>query len=288
MDEAIKKADVLIEALPYIKKFSGKVIVIKYGGSSLGKKELKRSIIEDIVFMNYAGMKPVLVHGGGPDISKKLEELGKKPEFIDGFRVTDKEALEVVDSVLTRLNAELVENIKSIGGNAFGLIGRDANIIKAKKINLKDGKKDLGFVGEIVSVDTTVIERFLDANVIPVIAPLGRGDDGNIYNINADTSASAIAGALKAEKFVLLTNVPGILKNRNDRESLLHTVSVGEIEKLIKKGTIESGMIPKTRACVDAVSKGVKKSHIIDAGLPHALLLEIFTDKGIGTEIIKD
>jgi len=202
--------------------------------------------------------------------------------------VTDKETLEVVDSTLAKLNKELVENIKSLGGNAFGIIGRDVGLIKAKKHKVKTQGKDLGFVGDIVSIDTTILERFLDANVIPVIAPLGRDESGHIYNINADNSASAIAVALKAEKFVLLTNVMGILKDRKDTESLLHTVSVGEVDKLIKSGVIESGMIPKTKACVEAISKGVKKAHIIDASLPHALLLEIFTDKGIGTEIVRD
>jgi acetylglutamate kinase len=238
--------------------------------------------------MNFAGMRPVLVHGGGPDINKKLDSIDKKCDFVHGHRITDKETLEVVDSVLEKINRELTGNIKELGGNAFGIVGREVGLIKAKKRKIRGVDVDLGFVGDVVSVDTTVVERLVEANVIPVVAPIAKGKDGNIYNVNADSSASAMAVSLFAEKFVLLTDTMGIMEDRNNPDSLIHTVSVSEVKKLIKKGVIEEGMIPKANACVEAINKGVKKAHIINANLPHALLLEIFTDKGIGTQIVRD
>ncbi|MGD2278829.1 MAG: acetylglutamate kinase [Candidatus Omnitrophota bacterium] len=284
MEEAIKKSKVLIEALPYIKKFFNKVVVIKYGGSSLGNKEVRESVLHDIVFMRYAGMKPVLVHGGGPDITGKLKEANIKAKFVGGLRVTSKEAMKVIDSVLMGLNKELVAQINEFGGEAFGLSGKENNMIQAVKVS---GEEDLGFVGKVKAIDTTVLERLVNTNVIPVICPVGKGSDNEFYNINADEAASNIAVSLDAEKFVLLTNVRGVMKDRSDPESLFHSLTFKETEQLVKEGVIDGGMLPKTKACLHAVEGGVRKAHIVEAALPHALLLEIFTDKGIGTEIVR-
>jgi len=284
MEKAIKKSDVLIEALPYIEKFYGKVVVIKHGGSTLSDKKITRRILEDIVFMSYAGMKPVLVHGGGPRISKAMKKLGKAPQFIDGQRVTTKETVHIVDRELSRINRDLALGVTRLGGKVYGLSGRDSGLITAKKIK---SHVDLGFVGEISKVDTTLLDRLLDANIIPIISPVGRGRDGELYNINADSSAAKIASALRAEKIFILTNVKGVLKNQKDPSSLFHTLRTRTVRKLIKKRVVGSGMIPKISACLIALKGGVKKAHIVSAALPHALLLEIFTKEGIGTEIVK-
>ncbi len=285
MEEAIKKSKVLIEALPYIKKFFNKVVVIKYGGSSLGNKEVSDRVLQDIVFMRYAGMKPVLVHGGGPDITEKLKEAGIESNFIDGLRVTNAEAMKVIDSVLMELNRELVEVISGFGGEAFSLSGKENNMIQVTK----HGKGDeLGYVGTVSTVDTTVLERLINTGVIPVVCPVGKGADDEAYNINADEVAASLAVALDAEKFVLLTNVLGVMRDKNDLESLFHSLTLKEANHLIEEGIIEGGMLPKTRACLHALEGGVRKAHIVEADIPHALLLEIFTDKGIGTEIVKE
>ena len=284
MEKAIKKSDVLIEALPYIKRFYGKVVVIKHGGSTLADKKITRRILEDIVFMSYAGMKPVLVHGGGPKISKAMAKLGKVPRFINGQRITDRETVYVVDRALLGVNRELVAGIKALGGRAYGLSGRDSGLITAKKIK---SAVDLGFVGEVSKIDTTLLDRLLDANIIPVVSPVGRDRNGELYNINADISAARIAGALKAEKIFVLTNVRGVLKNQKDPGSLVNTLRAKEVKKLIRKNIVSGGMIPKISACLTALRSGVKKAHIVSAALPHALLLEIFTKEGIGTEIVK-
>ncbi|MFH1552064.1 MAG: acetylglutamate kinase [Candidatus Omnitrophota bacterium] len=284
MEEAIKKSRVLIEALPYIKKFFNKVVVIKFGGSSLHDKTVRGMILQDIVFMRYAGMKPVLVHGGGPNISERLKESNIETKFIDGLRVTCEKSISVVDSVLMELNKELVDEINSFGGEAFGLSGKENNMIQAFK---REGP-DLGYVGSVKAVDTTVLRRLLETNIIPVICPVGKGQDNKIYNINADEAASNIAIALDAEKFVVLTNVRGVMKDKNDSESLFHSLTLETANHLIETGVIESGMVPKTNACLHALRGGVRKAHIVDANLSHALLLEIFTDKGIGTEIVQE
>ena len=285
MEEAIKKSNVLIEALPYIKKFYGKVFVIKFGGSALSDEKIRHHVLEDIVFMNYAGMKPVLVHGGGPFINEKLKEAKKKPRFVDGLRVTDKKTLEIVDSALSELNRTMVEEIKKMGAEAFGLSCKENRLIVAKKVTKTS--EDVGFVGQVESVDTTVMEKLINTNVIPVISPVAMGENGELYNINADEAASHLAMALKAEKFFVLTNVRGIMKDKNDLTTLYGSLSLADVEALFKKKIIETGMIPKTTSCIRALEGKVKKAHIIDGNLPHALLLEIFTDKGIGTEIIK-
>jgi acetylglutamate kinase len=275
----------LIEALPYIKNFFEKVVVIKYGGAAVDENGIDRSVLEDIVFMNYAGMKPILVHGGGPLISKFMKKAGIEPRFIAGRRVTDKESICIIDKALHSINQQIVKTLKELGTKAFGLSGRENGLIKVKK--LQGGEVDLGFVGEVTSVDATVVKQLIEDNIIPVIYPLGIGRDRNLYNVNADDVASVIAVALKAEKFVLLTNVRGIMKDRTDPSTLYNTLTIGDISKLIKNKTINSGMIPKAFACVNAIKGGVKKAHILDAAIPHALLLEMFTDEGIGTEIVK-
>lgn len=284
MEKAIKKSAVLIEALPYIKRFCNKVVVIKHGGSTLGDKKVTRGILEDIVFMSYAGMKPVLVHGGGPAISRAMKKMGKPSKFVNGQRVTDRETMHVVDRELSRVNRWLVSEIRKLGGRSYGLSGRDSSLIIAKK---KRGKVDLGFVGEITNIDTTLLDRLLEADIIPVVSPVGRGNDGELYNINADSSAAKVAGALRAEKIFVLTNVRGVLKNPKDPHSLFNALKTREAARLIKKGIIAGGMIPKVSACLIALKSGVKKAHIVSAALPHALLLEIFTKEGIGTEIVK-
>ena len=285
MEEAIKKSQVLIEALPYIKKFFNKVIVIKYGGSTLSNKTVREMVLHDIVFMRYAGMKPVLVHGGGPDITKKLNESNIETKFVDGLRVTSKEAMGVIDSVLMQLNKELVDEINSYGGEAFGLSGKENNMVQATKV---EAEEDLGFVGSVSGIDTTILERLINTNIIPVVCPVGKGSDNELYNINADEVASNLAVALDAEKFVLLTNVRGVMKDEDDPESLFHSLTLDAANHLIERGVIKGGMLPKAKACLNALEGGVRKAHIVEADLPHALLLEIFTDKGIGTEIIKE
>jgi acetylglutamate kinase len=281
---AIKKSETLIEALPYIRKFFEKTVVIKYGGAAVEEKGIEKGILEDIIFMNYAGMRPILVHGGGPYISKMMKKAGIEPKFIQGRRVTDSQTVNIIDKALGTINKKIVKALKVMGAQAFGISGRENGLIKVKKMKFD---YDLGFVGEVTSVDTTVVKRLIRDNIIPVIYPLGVGRDGNVYNVNADDVASEIAMALKAEKFVLLTNVNGIMKDKDDPKTLYRTVRAADVEKLIKKKIIVGGMIPKAMSCVNAIKGGVRKAHILDAGIPHALLLEIFTDMGIGTEIVK-
>ncbi|MBN2453310.1 MAG: acetylglutamate kinase [Candidatus Omnitrophica bacterium] len=284
MKEAIKKSETLIEALPYIKKFFEKTIVIKYGGAAVDEKGIDSAILEDIMFMNYAGMRLVVVHGGGPYISKMMKKSGIEPKFIGGRRYTDEATLKIIDHALAAINGRIVSTLKGMGARVFATSGRENNLIRAKKM---DCGIDLGYVGEVTSVDTTVIKRLIKDNIIPVIYPIGLGRDRHMYNVNADDVASEIAVALKAEKFILLTNVKGVLKDRKDPGSLCHTLKAVEAERLIKRKIIDGGMIPKARSCINAIKGGVKKAHILDAGIPHALLLEMFTDKGIGTEIVR-
>jgi acetylglutamate kinase len=284
MEEAIKKADVLIEALPYIKKFHRKVIVIKYGGSILGEEKIRKGVLEDIVFLNFMGLRPVLVHGGGPNINERMRSSGKKTEFIDGMRVTDKETLDLVEEELKNLNDLIVKEINELGAKGIGLSGKDNKLIQAEK---KKARIDLGLVGQITGINTEVVTTELKKDKITVILPMGIGNDKKTYNVNADEAAASIASALEAEKFVLLTNVKGILRNPEDPHSFLSTLTIGEANGLIKENVIQQGMIPKVKACISALAKGVKKTHIVDARIPHGLLLEIFTDQGIGTEIIQ-
>ncbi|MDP1852724.1 MAG: acetylglutamate kinase [Candidatus Omnitrophota bacterium] len=284
MQDIINKAHVLIEALPYIKKFHKKITVIKYGGSILGDEKIRLGVLEDIVFLSYMGLRPVLVHGGGPNISEKMKSSGKKTDFVDGMRVTDAETLKIVEEELVSLNRKIVEEIEKLGGKVKSLNGKDNDLIQAQK---KKSKIDLGLVGEVVRVDTSFILKELEHEAIAVICPMGKGRDGLVYNINADEVASNVSGALSAEKLVLLTNVKGIMRNSEDPNSFIAALTEEEVGGLIRDKVIQEGMIPKVKACILALDKGVKKTHIIDARIPHALLLEIFTDEGIGTEIVK-
>lgn len=283
MDEYIRKADVLIEALPYIRSFYDKTVVIKYGGAAMTNPELRREVLEDIVFMSYVGMRPVLVHGGGPFISKRLKEMNREVKFVKGMRVTDEDTMEVVEQELEKVNREIVRDIVALGGSSLSLSGHDDHLIEVQRL-LIDGE-DIGYVGDITQVNADVVQRLLTSDIIPVISPIGVGSDGFRYNVNADNSAAEIARALQAQKMVLLTDVRGILTDMKNPESLISHATQSEIEAMIESGVIAGGMIPKVRACLRALERGVQKAHIIDGKIPHGLLLEIFTDKGIGTEI---
>lgn len=286
MDEYIQKAKVLIEALPYIKKFYGKIVVVKYGGSAMVDENIKKSVIENIVLMKLVGMSPVIVHGGGKDISRMLTKIGKKPEFKKGIRVTDEETMEIVEMVLSgKNNKSIVEHIQSHGINAVGISGKDANTIMATKKQV-DGE-DIGLVGNVEKVNTGLINTLIENEFIPVIAPIGTDENQNTYNINADYAASAIAGALNAEKLVFLTDVEGVLRDIKDSTSLISELSIEQINELIDKEVINGGMIPKVDCCVDGINRGVKTVHILDGRVEHSLLLEVFTNKGIGTMITK-
>jgi acetylglutamate kinase len=284
MKKLIEKANTLVEALPYLRAFAGKTVVIKYGGNAQLDEALKAGFAEDVVLMKYIGVNPVVVHGGGPQISDMMNRLGKKPVFVDGVRVTDRETMEIVEMVLGGvINKEIVELISRHGGRAVGLSGKDGRLITAKPLKVGGKRVDLGQVGDVESIDPQVLGDLTSNRYIPVIAPIGVDRGGRAYNINADLVAGAVARALRAEKLLVLTDVTGI-KNANGK--LLPTLSRKEIQRLIKAGTITSGMLPKVQACLTAVEGGVAKAHIIDGRVPHALLLEIFTKEGIGTEII--
>lgn len=280
--ELLQKAQILIEALPYIRRFYGKTMVIKYGGGAMAKGPEEKALAEDIVLMWYVGIKPILVHGGGPQIGDLLKRLGKKSSFIQGMRVTDEETMEVVEMVLNKINKDLVYLINRYGGKAVGLSGKDARLLRARKLIHEEF--DLGLVGEVQEVNVELLEALQKEGFIPVIAPIGVGEDGTPYNINADMVAGAVAGALRAEKLILLTDVPGI---SDEEGNLIQSLRSERAEQLIQKGVIQGGMIPKVRCCLEALNLGVSKAHIIDGTLPHALLLEVFTDKGIGTEIVR-
>jgi len=293
MQELIDKANVLMEALPWIKRFYGKTIVIKYGGNAMVEEHLKEGFARDIILMKYIGLNPVVVHGGGPQIGQVLAAMGIKSEFVQGMRVTDHATMDVVEMVLGgKVNKEIVANINRHGGNAVGLTGKDGGLITARKLEMKKINPDtltpeiidIGMVGEVAQVNPTVIESLENSNFIPVIAPVGAGPDGKTYNINADLVAGKIAGALKAEKLILLTDVEGV---KDKTGELLSTIDVSRVAALVDDGTISGGMIPKATCCVDAVNEGVTKTHIIDGRMEHACLLEIFTDKGVGTAIAR-
>ena len=284
--EIIKKADTLIEALPYIQSFYGKTIVIKYGGAAMTDKTVRRNVLKDMVFMSYVGMRPILVHGGGPHISKRIEKLGREVKFINGMRVTNKETMAIVEEELTKLSQHIVQEIVSLGGSAISLSGKDQLIEVKKRADIEG--QDMGFVGEITKINGAVIQKIIASDIIPVIAPIGvNSKDKLAYNINADDVAAEIAGALGAVKFVLLTNVGGIMRDMKDPDTLLPFVSVAVVKRLIKSGIISGGMIPKVNACMRALKYGVIKTHIVNEKIEHALLLEIFTDKGVGTEIVR-
>lgn len=282
LQESIFKADILIEALKYIKQFYGKTIVIKYGGHAMIDESLKEKVILDIVLMKYVGMNPVVIHGGGPEITEVMDKMGKKSEFIKGLRVTDAETMEIVEMVLGRINKGLVALINQHGAKAVGLSGKDGGLISAEKCKLD---VDLGFVGDVYEIDPEIINVLDKEGFIPVISSIGTCD-GDTYNINADLVAGEIAAALKAEKLIMLTDVRGILRDPKDEESLISTIKLSEIDKLEQDKIISGGMLPKVEACEIALRGSVKKTHIIDGRISHSILLEIFTDSGIGTQII--
>jgi acetylglutamate kinase len=283
MQEAIKKADVLIEALPYIRQFHNKIVVVKYGGSILGEDKIRKGVLEDIVFMNFMGLKTVLVHGGGPNISDRMRASGKKTDFVDGMRVTDEQTLKVVEEELQKLNDMIVKEIAELGCQAVGMNGKENKLLAADK---KKANIDLGLVGHITGINAKAILEGLDKDKVVVILPMGAGSDGKTYNVNADEAAANVAEGLRAVKLVLLTNVKGIMRDPEDSSSFISTLTREEAKTLIDKKVIQTGMIPKVQACIHAINKGVKKAHMVDACIPHALLLEIFTDQGIGTEIV--
>ncbi|WP_409200876.1 acetylglutamate kinase [Methanobrevibacter sp. DSM 116169] len=293
----MKDVNILVEALPYIKKFHKKKILIKYGGHAMIDKESMASTSRDTVLLKYVGMEPIIVHGGGPEISRSMDKLGKEPKFIKGLRVTDEETMDIVKMVLVgKISTNIVSQINLHGGQGIGVSGKDSGLIKASKKpthKITDSETgieeeiDLGLVGEIVSINSSILEMFTENDFIPVISPIGMSDDGNTLNLNADTAAGEIAKETDAEKLIILTDVPGVLKDPNDESSLIQKIKIDEVDDLIEKGVISGGMIPKIETCVKAIEGGVKSAHIIDGRLEHALLLEIFTTNGIGTMIYK-
>lgn len=283
MEQSIQKAGVLIEALPYMREFFGKTVVIKYGGAAMLDPELRRSTAEDVTLMKYVGMNPVVVHGGGPEINTLLKRLDIRSGFNQGQRITDDATMEVVEMVLGgRVNKEIVALLNHAGADAVGLSGKDANLLFAKKLVLDDGS-DLGHVGQITGVHFQVIDVLCRAGMVPVIAPIATDGEGGTWNINADTAAGEVAAALKAEKLVFLTDTPGVLRDKEDPETLIHQLRSGDVQQLKKDGVLAGGMIPKIDACLKALDYGVRKTHIIDGRVPHSLLLEIFTKEGLGT-----
>ena len=283
MEEATKKAQVLIEALPYILNFKNKFTVVKYGGSVMREPRLARTILEDIVFMSAVGMKPLIVHGGGRFITERLAAEGKETKFVEGIRVTDEETIKIVKEVLIELNNTLLEQIKKLGGRAKGILP-EGGLFKVKKSFSKGF--DLGFVGEIIQVKRGLLEELLNQGFIPVIPPLGLGEDKKLYNLNADTAASEIASDIRAEKLVFITNVKGIMRNPENPETLISILTKKEVEALIEEKVISEGMLPKVKAGIKSLKSGVNKVHLVNGRLSHSLLLEIFTDQGIGTEIV--
>jgi len=289
-----RTAEVLIEALPYIRRFYDRRIVIKYGGAAMEDEALIHSVMQDIVLMKYVGIRPIIVHGGGPRITAWMDKVGKVPEFVQGLRVTDAETVEIAEMVLGSINKKIVSRINQHGGQAIGLSGKDANLILAEKqqtqITDENGQQtdvDLGYVGKIIGVNTEAILALDKADYIPVITPIGVGVDGQTYNINADTMAGEVAAAFQAEKLIVLTDTRGILRDLSDTTSLIPTIHIREVNQFIGEGLIAGGMLPKVEACTTALMGGVYKTHIIDGRIQHSLLLEIFTEGGIGTEIVR-
>ncbi|MCI6869722.1 MAG: acetylglutamate kinase [Selenomonadales bacterium] len=295
MRHAEKKAGTLIEALPYIQEFYGKTIVIKYGGNAMINDDLKNKVMEDVSLMKYIGMRPVIVHGGGPDITQFLKKVGKQSDFISGLRVTDEETVEIAEMVLDgKVNSDIVNLLNHRGVRAVGLSGKDAGLIRASKklatVYDGDGHKesvDIGYVGQVDSIDAKILVDLIANDYIPVIAPIGVGEDGESYNINADYVAAEIAGALKAEKLLLLTDTEGVYKNFEDKDTFISSLTADEAREYIKNGVISGGMIPKIEACLKSLESGTNKIHIIDGRQPHSIILELLTSEGIGTQVIK-
>ncbi len=282
----LDKAEVLIEALPYIQRFNRKIIVIKYGGSAMIDEELKKNVIKDVVLLKLVGFKPIIVHGGGKEISRWVGKVGMEPKFVNGLRVTDEDTMEVAEMVLNKVNKELVSMVQALGVKAVGISGKDGGLLHVEK-KYSDGE-DIGYVGEITKVNPKVLQDLLDNDFLPIVCPIGMDDEYHSYNINADDAASAIAEEMKAEKLAFLTDTEGVFLDFNDKSSLISQLNCSEALDLIHSEGVSGGMIPKLQNCVNAIEKGVSRVHILDGRIPHCLLLEIFTNKGIGTAILKD
>ena len=286
MQKYLDKAQVLIEALPYIQRFNRKIIVVKYGGSAMVDESLKRRVIEDVTLLKLCGFKPIIVHGGGKEISKWVGKVGMEPHFINGLRVTDAETMELAEMVLGKVNKSLVQLVEQLGVRAIGISGKDGGLLKVDK-KLADGE-DIGFVGDVKEVNADIIYDLLEKDFLPIICPVGMDEEYNTYNINADDAACAIARAMKVEKLAFLTDIEGVYKDKDDPSSLISELHVDEAQKLIDDGYVGGGMIPKLKNCIDAIEEGVNRVHILDGRIPHSLLLEIFTNKGIGTAILRE
>lgn len=284
MQQYLDKAQVLIEALPYIQRFNRKIIVVKYGGSAMVDEELKKQVIEDVTLLKLVEFKPIIVHGGGKEISRWVGKVGMEPQFINGLRVTDEETMEVAEMVLGKVNKSLVQMVEELGVHAIGISGKDGGLLKVEK-KLSNGE-DIGFVGEVRQVNTDIIYDLLEKDFLPIICPVGLDEHYNTYNINADDAACAIARAVKAEKLAFLTDIEGVYKDPSDPSTLISELRVREARKLMAEGYIEGGMLPKLQNCIDAIENGVSRVHILDGRIAHCLLLEIFTNKGIGTAIL--
>lgn len=285
-EKYLQKAEVLIEALPYIQQFNRKVIVVKYGGSAMADEELKKNVIKDVTLLKLVGFKPIVVHGGGKDISAWLSKVGKKSEFVNGLRVTDEETMEIAEMVLGKVNKSLVSMVAELGVKAIGISGKDGGLLGVEK-KYSNGQ-DIGFVGEVTRVDTKILEDLLEKDFLPIVAPIGLDENFRTYNINADDAACAIAKAMGANKLAFLTDIEGVYKDPNDPTSFISRLTVSEVDSLIDKGFIGGGMLPKLKNCTDAIKSGVSRVHILDGRKPHSLLLEVFTDTGIGTMFFKD
>lgn len=286
MQKFLDKAEVLIEALPYIQRFNRRIIVVKYGGSAMVDEELKSQVIQDVTLLKLVGFKPIIVHGGGKEISKWVGKVGMEPEFVNGLRVTDEATMELAEMVLGRVNKSLVQLVESLGVRAIGISGKDGKLLSVNK--KYSGGEDIGFVGEVKDVNATVLYDLLEKDFLPIVCPVGLDDNYNTYNINADDAACAIARAMRAEKLAFLTDIEGVYKNPEDPKTLISELSVTEAYELMRDGYIGGGMLPKLHNCIDAIEHGVSRVHILDGRIPHCLLLEIFTNKGIGTAIIND
>ena len=286
MQEVLDKAGVLIEALPYIQRFNRKIIVVKYGGSAMVDEELKKHVIQDVTLLKLVGFKPIIVHGGGKEISKWVEKTGMEPEFINGLRKTDEPTMEIAEMVLNRVNKSLVQMVSELGVLAVGISGKDGGLLKCEK-KLSNGQ-DIGFVGNVTEVNPKILYDLLEKDFLPIVAPIGYDDNFDTYNINADDAACAIAKAINAEKLAFLTDIEGVYRDFEDKSSLISELTVSEARDLIEQGIAGGGMIPKLNNCIDAIDNGVKRVHILDGRIAHCLLLEIFTNKGIGTAILDD
>lgn len=284
MQKVLTKAQVLIDALPYIQQYNRKIIVVKYGGSAMSDEELQRNVIKDVTLLKLVGFKPIIVHGGGKEISRWVGKMGKEAEFVNGLRVTDEETMEIAEMVLSKVNKNLVTMVQELGVKAVGISGKDAGLLKVDK-KYSDGL-DIGFVGDIKEVDPEVLLNLLEHDFLPIVAPIGLDDDFNTYNINADDVACAIAKAVHAEKLTFLTDIEGVYKDPTDKSTFISRLTVDEVEGLITDGFVGGGMLPKLNNCTTAVREGVHKVHILDGRIPHCILLEIFTNEGVGTEIV--